>query len=252
MANLFKPSANSAAKVSLLSLAGLPVVLFFTGSQISRSSANTGVENPLSQPIPFSHQHHAYELGIDCRYCHTGVERTGYAGLPQTETCMSCHSQIWTNSPLLEPVRKSYETGEPIKWALVNKVPEFVYFNHSIHVNRGVSCNNCHGPIQKMHITYKGRNLHMSWCLQCHSKPEEYLYSDEKNPDLTPRQQVFNFYLKLQTDPNGQQMGPQEQQLALGNEQRTTVKDLVARGNELLKQRGVKKAQLQDCAVCHH
>ncbi len=254
MPQLFKPSANTAAKVSL-ALAGIvPVLALTTGSAITRSSHNTGVENPLNQPIPFSHKHHAYELGIDCRYCHTSVEETGNAGLPATETCMSCHSQIWTNSPLLEPVRQSFETGKPIEWTRVNKAPEFVYFNHSVHIDRGVSCNTCHGAVQNMHITWKGQPFHMAWCLECHSEPEKYLFEDPQAAvkGLSPRQQVFNFYLKVQSDPKGVNFSPQEKKLLVGKEQKTTIKELVENGRKLLEQRGVKQAQLQDCSVCHH
>lgn len=254
MPQLFKPSANTRAK--LFTVLGLvaPFAAMTIGSGISRSQANTGVINPLHQPVPFSHKHHALELGIDCRYCHNTVEESGYAGLPQTETCMTCHSIIWTNSPLLDPVRQSYETGKPVEWELVNKTPEFVYFNHSIHINRGINCNHCHGPMTEMHITWKGRPFFMEWCLECHREPEKYLYEDPEASakGLSPRQQVFNLYLKAQTDPQGAKMSPQEHSLLIGNEQQTTVKDLINRGNELLKQRGIKKEQLADCTVCHH
>ncbi|MBS1704265.1 MAG: cytochrome c3 family protein [Armatimonadetes bacterium] len=252
MPNLFRPSANAYAKLSLALSAALPVLLITVGSGVSRSSANTGVMNHLDQPVPFSHKHHAYELGIDCRYCHTSVEKSSYAGIPQTETCMTCHSQIWQDSPLLEPVRQSFATGQPLKWTEVNKVPEFVYFNHSIHVNRGVNCNNCHGQVQQMQITQKGRALFMSWCLECHREPEKYLFTDEKNPQMSPRQQVFNLYLKYQSDPLGDEMNPQEKSLIFGNEQKTNVKALIERGNQLLKDRGVRKQELTDCTVCHH
>lgn len=251
MPQLFAPSANSIAKASLVLAASLPLVALFTGSAITRSPANTGVEDPLDQPVPFSHAHHAYELGIDCRYCHTSVEKSSYAGLPQTETCMTCHSQIWTNSPLLEPVRQSYETGKPIEWTLINKAPEFVYFNHSIHIERGVNCNNCHGPVQKMHITWKGRAFQMVWCLECHREPEKFLYTDPKNPTLSPRQQVFNLYLKAQSDPQGKDMAPVERSLLSGKEQRVPAHEIQA-GKTLVQQRGVKTAQLADCTVCHH
>lgn len=251
MAQLFGPAANTVAKASLVLLATLPVVAIFTGSAISRSPYNTRVGVALDQPIPFSHKHHAWELGIDCRYCHTSVERTAYSGLPQTETCMSCHSLVWTNSPLLEPVRQSFATGQPIKWNLVNKAPEFVYFNHSIHIARGISCNNCHGAVQKMQMTYKGRAFSMAWCLTCHNSPEEFLYKDEKNPHLSPREQVFNLYVKVQKDPTMADMSPVERRLVTGGEQRVT-RDLVAEGKKLLREYGIADAQLADCAVCHH
>lgn len=253
MPNLFKPSANTAAKLSLIAGGALPAVVLLAGSMVSRSQSNTGVENPLDQPVPFSHKHHAIELGIDCRYCHTDVERSNYAGIPSSETCMSCHSVIWTNAPALDPIRKSYETNKPIQWTLVNKTPEFVYFDHSIHVNRGINCNQCHGPIQRMHITMKGKTFFMSWCLECHKSPQNYLYTDEKNPEMSPRQQVFNLYKKAQRDPNGHQMNEFEKGLIVGphTEQRVETPELVAKGNDLLKKRGVKSAQLTDCGVCH-
>ncbi|MCE9558148.1 MAG: cytochrome c family protein [Armatimonadetes bacterium] len=237
MPNIFKPAANSMAKLSLLLGVASPVLAISIGSAISRSSANTGVGMPLDQPIPFSHKHHAYELGIDCRYCHTGVEVSGKAGVPQTETCMTCHSQIWTNSPLLDPVRKSYETGMPIKWNQVNKAPDFVYFNH------------CHGAIQKMHLTAKGKPFFMVWCLECHNQPEKYLYKDAKNPQLSPRQQVFNLYSKIQTDPEGHEMNEAERNLLEGTSQ---AGESLETGAKLVLERGLKKAQLKDCSVCHH
>ena len=114
-----------------------------------------GVVRP--QPVPFSHQHHVAGLGIDCRYCHTSVENSSFAGIPPTKTCMNCHSQIWTNAPMLEPVRESYRTGKSLEWTRVNDLPDFVYFDHSIHVNKGVGCNTCHGPVDQMPLMYKRR-----------------------------------------------------------------------------------------------
>src|SRR5580658_906384 len=139
MAQIFKPGANSVAKVSILGIAMLPFTVGYGIAALSRSPANTHVTVPMDQPVPFSHEHHAWQLGIDCRYCHTSVEKSTYAGVPATEICMSCHSQIWTNSPLLEPVRQSYETNTPIRWTQVNKLPQFVFFNHSIHIARGLN-----------------------------------------------------------------------------------------------------------------
>ncbi len=254
MAQIFKPSANTMAKLSLIAAATLPWIIMYGGSTISRSAANTLVGVPLSQPVPFSHKHHAWELGIDCRYCHTSVEKSAVAGIPGTETCMSCHSQIWTNSPILEPVRKSYETGTPIKWAddtegwnRVNKVPEFVYFNHSIHINRGVNCNQCHGAVQKMTITWKGKTFFMSWCLECHRDPEKFLYKDEKNPQLSPSEQVFNLYLKNQM---GVELSAKERSLLDGQDYAPTAEE-EREGLELVKLRGVAAKQLTDCWICH-
>src|SRR5258708_25107557 len=196
MAQVFPSSANPLAKLSLILAGTLPVSLIGGGSAITRSGFNTKVDVPLEQPIPFSHEHHATELGIDCRYCHSSVEKSSFAGIPPTHTCMSCHSQIWLNSPLLEPVRESYRTGTPIKaadgtqgWTRINKLPEFVYFNHSIHINRGVSCNVCHGPIQTMQLTYKGKPFFMYWCLDCHRNPEGY---------IGEKKAIFELYVNAQ------------------------------------------------------
>lgn len=251
MAQIFKPSANTVAAVSLLSVAiGVPTV-WLSLAALSRSPANTKVDVPLNQPVPFSHQHHAWELGIDCRYCHTSVEKSAYAGLPSTETCMSCHSQIWTNSPLLEPVRKSYETGTPIKWNLVNKVPQFVHFNHSIHVARGINCNTCHGPVQFMHITYKGNSFQMQWCLQCHRNPGRYIYKDASTPTMQPRQQLFNLYWKFQKEGlNG--LSPREREIIGGHYAGVDDPKEVSEGQELVRKYGVHVAQLADCSVCHY
>jgi hypothetical protein len=246
MAQIFKPSANSIAKVSLLLGAALPVVLFLSGSQLTRSSANTKVGVPMEQPIPFSHSHHAFELGIDCRYCHYTVERSSFAGFPSTEVCMSCHSQIWTNSPLLNPVRESLETGQPIIWTKLNKAPEFVYFDHSIHIDRGINCNVCHGPVQKMPLMYKGRAFAMAWCLECHREPEKFLYKDDKHSEMPPSRQVFELYWKYQRN---QALTPQEQATLAGedlpkNSDPHTMKEHAA-------QMGVKTKQLEDCWTCH-
>ncbi len=251
MAQMFKPSANSIAKISLLVFASLPVLAILIGSTLSRSSANTRVGLAMEQPIPFSHQHHAWELGIDCRYCHTSVENAAQAGLPQTETCMTCHSIIWTNSPLLEPLRASYATNTPIRWTKLNKVPEFVYFNHAAHVNKGISCNQCHGAVQKMPMAYKARTFFMRWCLECHRDPGKYMFTDKKNPQLSPREQVFNLYSKFQSDPHMKEFNEVEKALANGEEQKLPA-NMVKEGQALAKERGVKTKQLMDCSVCHY
>jgi hypothetical protein len=127
------------------------------------------------QPVPFSHKHHAGDLGIDCRYCHTGVETSSYAGVPPTETCMTCHSQIWTDAKLLQPVRDSAKNNKPLVWQQVTSIPNYVYFNHSAHVNRGVACISCHGQVEQMPMTYQAVEMKMAWCLECHRQPESRL-----------------------------------------------------------------------------
>ncbi len=247
-AQVFRERANTVARFSLVASG---IVILGGGLSLAaftRSPANTKVAVPKDQPIPFSHQHHAWELGIDCRYCHVTVEKSQYAGIPPSETCMSCHSQIWTNSPLLEPVRQSYETGTPLRWTQVNKVPEFVYFNHSIHVSRGVNCNTCHGPIQEMQITWKGNAFQMSWCLQCHRAPERYLYKDHAHPERSPRQQVFDLYWKIQA---GEELTDREKELKRGEDPFKDDPKEVEEGKALVKKLGVRVAQLADCSVCH-
>jgi hypothetical protein len=250
---VFPPYANTLATTSLFLGAALPLALMVTGSQVTNSSANTKVDVPLDQPVPFSHRHHATELGIDCRFCHSTVETNAHASVPSTEVCMTCHSQIWTNSPNLAPIRDSWETNTPIQWNKVNAVPDFVYFNHSVHVNRGVSCNHCHGAIQDMPITAKGNSFRMAWCLECHRQPEKYLYSSEEveKGAQTPRQQVFELYRKIS---NGQKLTDQEYKLAQGAGQRMPEDEVHEKsGLKALKERGVvnNSKQLADCYVCH-
>lgn len=260
MGQLFGPAANTVASVSLFLGAALPFAAIVTGSLISRSPANTKQFNPIDQPVPFSHKHHVKELGIDCRYCHTTVEEEAHAGVPATEVCMTCHSQIWTNSPMIEPVRDSYETGKPIQWVKVNAVPDFVYFNHAIHIEKGISCNTCHGAVQEMPITWKGQAFSMAWCLDCHRNPEKFMI-DVKGPHahgdapageegvntLTPREQVFELYRKIAA---GERLTETEWKLSRGLTQQLPD-DQIHEGYKRMKERGVNVSQLADCWVCH-
>lgn len=264
MAQIFKPSANSIASTSLLLAATAPLVLIVSGSLITRSPHNTKQFIPIDQPVPFSHKHHVKELGIDCRYCHNTVEEQANASVPATEVCMSCHSQIWTNSPMLEPVRDSYATGKPIKWNKVNAVPDFVYFDHSIHVSRGISCNNCHGAVQEMPITWKGEAFSMAWCLDCHKHPEKYMaqfsasgmtggdvpadgHNAEGANTLTPREQVFELYRKIAA---GEELSETERELSKGGMQRIP-NDEVHAGYKRMEEKGINVSQMADCWVCH-
>ena len=139
---------------------------------------------PFQQPVPFSHKHHVSDDGIDCRYCHTSVEKSSFAGLPPTETCMTCHSQIWTDSPMLAPVRASFATNTPLKWNRVHDLPGYVYFNHSIHVAKGIGCSTCHGRVDQMPLTRKTETLYMKWCLDCHRNPQKYIRPRDKIYDM--------------------------------------------------------------------
>lgn len=175
MAQIFHRSANTIAKASIVGALLLVGGLLWAALEMQRSPYYTyaGVAKP--QPVAFSHQHHVAGLGIDCRYCHTSVETSGFAGIPPTKTCMNCHSQIWTNAPMLEPVRASYRSGQSLTWTRVHDLPDYVYFDHSIHISKGVGCDSCHGPVDKMPLMYQHSSLQMEWCLNCHRAPEKYL-----------------------------------------------------------------------------
>ena len=255
MAQIFHPATNLLSRLSIVVLGVVgPGVTLLAASAITRFPFGTKVGVPLPQPIPFSHEHHSVELGIDCRYCHGGVEKSSWSNLPATEVCMSCHSQIWTDSPLLEPARESYRTGKPLRWTNVNRVPGFVYYPHNIHINRGISCNYCHGPIQKMMMVYKGQSFFMVWCLNCHRQPEKF---------IQPRENVWNLYRDIQrfgyavdstakdeSDPNRTGLTPRQKAYAEGAYYENNEKEQeVARG--LITQYKVKKQQLTDCSVCH-
>ena len=147
----------------------------WAGYTIDRGSYETRQNEAREQPVPFSHAHHVGALGIDCRYCHTTVEESSFANIPPTKTCINCHSQIWNTSPTLEPVRASFRTGESIQWTRVHDLPDFVYFNHSIHVNKGVGCESCHGRVDKMPLMWQANSLEMRWCLDCHRNTAEGL-----------------------------------------------------------------------------
>src|ERR1700675_758633 len=183
MSQIFHRSTNTIARVSIFGAAFIVAGLLGLFDEVNRSPWVTEARVARDQPIQFSHERHVAGNGIDCRYCHTSVETSSFAGIPPTKTCMNCHSQIWTNAQLLEPVRASYRSGESLQWTRVNQLPDFVFFNHSIHINKGVGCNDCHGPVDQMPLMYQQESLQMEWCLNCHRAPEK---------NLRPREQVFN------------------------------------------------------------
>ena len=176
MAQIFHSSANQLSKlgitVGLLAVVGLGGILFELGAD---SSYATRQGEAREQPVPFSHTHHVGSMGIDCRYCHTAVENSWFANVPPTKTCMNCHSQIWLTSPTLEPVRASYRNDASIQLTKVHDLPDFVYFNHSIHVKKGVGCETCHGRVDQMPLMKQQSSLEMRWCLDCHRNPEKYV-----------------------------------------------------------------------------
>jgi len=183
MAQIFDRSSNALARASLVLTGLIVIALGVTLDQLQRSPWVTRQGQRADQPVPFSHKHHVMGLGVQCQYCHTSVERSSYAGIPPTKTCMNCHSQIWTNANLLEPVRHSWATGESITWTRVHDLPDYAYFNHEIHVNKGLGCSSCHGRVDLMPIMYQQNTLQMEWCLNCHRNPEK---------NLRPTSEIYN------------------------------------------------------------
>ena len=180
MGQIFHPSANTIAKVSIFGGLFILIGLFTIWDQLLRSPYATGVGQAVQQTVPFSHKHHVQQIGLDCRYCHTAVESSRHAGIPPTKTCMNCHVQIWKDAPILEPVRESFRTGKPLEWTRVHDMPDFVYFDHSVHVNRGIGCASCHGRVDNMPLVWRENTLHMQWCLQCHRHPEKFVRPKDK------------------------------------------------------------------------
>ncbi len=175
MPQIFHKSANAFSRVTIFGSIFLIAGIGWVATEINRSPYFTKANVVREQPVPFSHRHHVAQLGLDCRYCHVHVEDSPSAGIPPTSTCMNCHSQIWTNAELLEPVRASFRNDTPIEWTKVHDLPDFVYFDHSIHVAKGVACETCHGPVNDMPLMYQSSTLHMQWCLDCHRNPEKYV-----------------------------------------------------------------------------
>ncbi len=197
MAQIFHRSANNIAKISLVVIVLLGGLVGYIVTQVARSPYITGQNLEKQQPVQFSHKHHVGDDGIDCRYCHTSVETSSSAGMPPTQTCMNCHSQIWSDSQYLEIVRASYRDNKSIQWEKVHDLPEYVYFNHSIHVAKGVGCSTCHGQINNMPSVYQNASLQMEWCLSCHREPEKFIrpkeeiYNMDWQPDsISPEQRI--------------------------------------------------------------
>ncbi len=195
---IFGPRANLWMNTALAGAAVVFILLLGSVWVIPYMDFNTQQRYEPDQPVPFSHEHHVTELGLDCRYCHTSVETSWFAGMPPSETCMTCHSQLFTHAAVLEPVRASFATGEPLRWTEVYRLQDYVYFDHSIHVAKGVGCTECHGPIGDMKLTWKWPTLYMAWCLDCHRNPA---------PRLRPLDQVFNPHWKrTPTTPSGEKL----------------------------------------------
>jgi hypothetical protein len=217
MAQIFHRSTNVLSRVTIYAAVFFAAGATWVLMTINRAPYPTGEGVVLRQPVPFSHDHHVGGLGIDCRYCHTSVETSAFAGLPPTSTCMNCHKTIWADSPMLEPVRASFRTGEPLRWTRVNDLPGFVYFDHSIHIAKGIGCASCHGRVDTMPLMKQAASLQMEWCLACHRHPETR---------IRPRAEVFNMTWK--------------------------PRDQAALGARLVKDYGVRSARdLMSCSTCH-
>jgi hypothetical protein len=216
MAQVFSRRSAFLVRVAFIgmSLALVGLVVLYRVSARADAAAN----EPIEQPVPFSHQHHARDDGIDCRYCHTSVETSAFAGVPPLATCMTCHSQLFADAPPLAPLRAAYAGREILAWNRVHDLPDFVYFDHSIHVAKGIGCSSCHGPVDRMPLTRRVASLYMEWCLDCHREPERY---------LRPRSEVFDIDWRAPADQ-------------------------LVRGAALRKAYGLRTTrELTDCSTCH-
>lgn len=208
---------NIIAKVSLVAIVLLPTGLAGLAYVFVRSPYMTEVGLPKEQPVPYSHQQHVGGLGLDCRYCHSFVEETDFAGIPPTETCMGCHAQVSAESPVLGSVRASLQDNQSLEWIRVHSLPDYVYFNHGIHINKGIGCETCHGRIDHMPVVAKAEPLSMEWCLACHRVPERF---------VRPLDEIFTMGWEPSIDQTV--LGPQ-----------------------LVAQYGIVVDQLTDCSICH-
>lgn len=216
MPQLFPPSANTLSRLTILLVVVGLAALGVVGYGWVQSSYATGVGRPVEQPVPFSHEHHVGGLGLDCRYCHTTVEKASFAGMPSTHTCMTCHSQVWADSPMLAPVRDSLASGEPLAWNRVNDLPDYAYFDHRAHVTHGVGCVSCHGRVDRMPLMAQAHPMRMQWCLSCHRAPEQH---------LRPMEAVFDMEWH--------------------------AKDQKALGERLVAEYRIPRDRLGDCYTCH-
>lgn len=185
MSQLFQPRADAIFRFALWTAALGALATIVTIESLSHSAWLTGRGIVEAQPTEFSHQHHAGELGIDCRYCHTTVETAATAGMPPSYTCMTCHSQVWTGARMLAPVRESFATNTPLRWTRVGRLPEYVYFDHSVHIHNGVGCSSCHGDMtHNMQMTFQRNAFSMAFCVDCHRNPQNYLRPPDRIFDM--------------------------------------------------------------------
>jgi Cytochrome c7 and related cytochrome c/Class III cytochrome C family len=214
LAQIFHPRFGLFLRLGLLALAALAAVAILAWRDAT--GAPHAIGEAVEQPVPFSHKHHVGEIGIDCRYCHDDVERAATAGVPAVAVCMTCHSQLFDDAPMLQPVRDAWRGKATLAWNRVDDLPDFVYFNHSIHIAKGVGCETCHGRVDRMPLTWRAHSLSMRWCLRCHRAPENY---------LRPRSKVF----------------------AMG----WHADDQATLGKALMQRYGIDRRRLEDCSTCH-
>lgn len=219
MAQVFPKSSNTLSKASIVGAGVVAGAAGLVTLNLNRTTYVTTQSMPIDQVVQFTHTHHVGSLGIDCRFCHTSVEEAAFAGIPASKTCMGCHSVVWKDAPILEPVRESYRTDMPVEWVRVHDLPEFVYFDHSIHVNKGIGCESCHGRVDKMPLMMRQNSLNMEWCLACHRAPEQH---------LRPKDQIFT----MGWDPM-QALGVSQEEL----------------GKKLKEENNVQSRT--NCATCH-
>ncbi len=218
MGQLFQRSANTLARLTIFGGVFIVAGALWLGLTLMRSPYVNGAGVTKQQPVPFSHKHHVKGLGIDCRHCHTSVEESAFAGLPATKTCYTCHSQVWGDAPMLEPIRDSFRDDRSIEWTRVHDLPDFAYFNHSIHVAKGVGCVSCHGQVDEMPLIRQQNSLQMEWCLDCHRHPAE---------NIRPKEEVFNMNWQPPEDPE----------------------ERVLLAQQLVAEYGVRS--VTDCSACH-
>jgi hypothetical protein len=215
MSQIFHRSTNTLSKASIFGALFVAGAALWVTLEVNRSPYVTRAFEAREQPVPFSHAHHVGGMGIDCRYCHTSVDKAAFAGIPPTKTCMNCHAQVWSQSPTLEPVRASFRNDTSIEWTRVHDLPGFAYFNHSAHVNKGIGCSTCHGRVDQMPLTWQVKSLQMEWCLECHRQPEKF---------VRPKSEVYTIAYE-----------PPADQLTLGR--------------QLVKEYGIKTRT--SCSACH-
>jgi len=218
MPPIFPPRSNTIARASLVAIPLLLAVVIGLLVWWVHSSTFTQVGVTIPQPVPFPHSIHVTVVGLDCRYCHDTVDQSSFANIPSTETCMTCHSQIRTESALLAPVRESWETGQPVAWNRVNNLPDHAYFDHQIHVNKGVGCETCHGRVDQMATAVKSNTFYMAECIDCHRAPERF---------VRPLDQVYAMGYQPAEDQNI--LGPQ-----------------------LVEEHNIRSSfELMNCSICH-